>query len=112
VSDNPIKNAVEKQKIKVKFDDATYQHLNTTEWNSLQLLPEDKCIENNNKLIKEFNDVMSKIEEQMKIAAKAIDKANEIANNKDYDLVHLYDQTSELMNSLESVGWSTSSMSC
>lgn len=63
-------------------------------------------------LEQEWQQKASTIGDKMKIAAKLIKEADQLAHKSGHELMYLYDEVHPLMKALSDAGWSTSSMIC
>lgn len=76
------------------------------------LAENQRLLDEQDRLEREFDNAKSLIAEKLEAAAKLINEAAVIANDKNVSIVDMYNETRDLERAMGNAGWNTSSWGC
>lgn len=106
-----VKSIVQEGKLLVKWD-GTWRKPNPSRHDASELITEVEANQIRSVLETEYEAWASPIREKMKLAAKYLTEAGELAAKQDKDLAEMHEITGPLISAMDGIGWRTSSLSC
>lgn len=111
VTRGEVKAIPEEGKFTVKWD-SSWIKPNPGTYNANELMPEAEANEILARLESEYEAWAGPIREKMKQAGQLLKEAGELADAQKKSLTEMHDIMSPLLGAMDSLGWSTSSLSC
>lgn len=106
-----VKSVNKEGLITVKWDNS-WRTPNPSEHTANRLISEAEANEIRSKLEAEYEVWAGPIREKMKLAAKCLAEADELATKQKKDLAEMHELTGPLIKAMDDIGWRTSSLSC
>jgi hypothetical protein len=107
-----VVSKVDAESVVVKFEDHGFGYPETEIVKIADLMPEDEVKATVDRLEREFEELSVRVKAKVQAAADLLHEASEIAEDHDECLSEMHEAIAPLLDEMDEMGWSTSSLSC